>query len=52
MEDLNKKKFLIDTLNSLDYSIFDNVFLNFYLNNKKTFFYYNRNNIFLDFFLN
>ena len=50
MEDLNKKKFLIDTMNSLDYSIFDNVFFNFYWNNKKSFFYYNRNNIFLDFF--
>jgi hypothetical protein len=50
MEDLNKKKFLVDTMNSLDYSIFDNVFLNYFLNNKKTFFYYNKNNIFLDFF--
>jgi hypothetical protein len=45
----NKKKNLISSLESLDYSIGDNIYLNYLINKKTKFFYFFKNNIFFDF---
>jgi hypothetical protein len=47
----NKKKILIDPLYNLDYSVFDNIYLNFIIKKESKFFYFYKNNIFFDSFL-
>jgi hypothetical protein len=48
--DLNREKNLIDCSSSADYTVFDNIFLNYIVNDKKNFFFLNKNAFLFEFF--
>jgi hypothetical protein len=53
MQDLvydNRRKLFINTLKSLNYTIFDSIFSSYILNSKKAYYYYYKNKYLLDFF--
>ena len=49
-DNMNKKKFLVEPLVSIDYMIFDTIFLNYNIYEKKRFFYLYKAKYFLNFF--
>jgi len=46
----NKKKFLLNRTNLLDFFVFDHIFLDYHIFNKNKFLYFNKNNVLLDFY--